>query len=133
MQLLEEPRAPNLPLKVSTELPFHYFKDNITITGDIDVAAQLTKKYEEDMKACRQLLGIGHDDRATQVAHNVVMTKDWFVVIPRARPTIEGINGHIVNATGMLGLIWNNNQEQVKGWKDVGPAKVLSQLGIARN
>ena len=63
--------------------------------------------------------------------HNVILTKDYIVLIPRRVATTDGIEGHIINATGMMGLSWAQTEQQLEGWKKTGPAKVLSELGFS--
>lgn len=87
----------------------------------------LVEKYQTYLKTSREMLRLNAED---DIAHNVIMTKEWFMMIPRHSATADGIRGHAVGAQGMLGLLWCGNQEQIEGWKQVGNQVAMSQLGI---
>ena len=60
-------------------------------------------------------------------SHNVVLTKRWLMVIARRK---EAFHGTSANAAGMCGMVWVATSQQVEKWLELGPAKVLSELGV---
>jgi len=66
-----------------------------------------------------------------EVPHNVMITRDWVITIPRRAATIEGkLKGHVVGCQGVLGSVWCAKEEQLEAWKEVGMRAVLRELGI---
>jgi ATP adenylyltransferase/5',5'''-P-1,P-4-tetraphosphate phosphorylase II len=61
--------------------------------------------------------------------HNMVLTKRWNMVFPRRKAEVQGAGA---DATGMMGMVWVTNDNQMDHWKAFGPVKVLAELGIAR-
>ena len=114
-------------------LPFLAYKTDLQAgrrgSEDAEYVAELVQVYQAQYKAAAAALG---RDEAEDFPHNVILTRDWTVLIPRTKATVEGLEGHVVNATGMMGLVWCGNEAQLEGWKKVGPEKVLAQLGLAR-
>lgn len=61
--------------------------------------------------------------------HNVVLTRRWIVVIPRCKQTFHDLSA---NAAGMCGMVWTATREQVTRWREEGPTRVLSELGLGK-
>ncbi|EXJ60268.1 hypothetical protein A1O7_04420 [Cladophialophora yegresii CBS 114405] len=59
--------------------------------------------------------------------HNVMLTKRWIMVVPRRRAAFQGASA---NAAGMMGMVWLTNAQQLDKWKEIGPARVLEELGV---
>lgn len=59
------------------------------------------------------------------------MIMDWnrTVVIPRRTAGIESIG---INAGGMLGMIWTDEEETVQRWVGLGPRRLLETAGIPK-
>ncbi|KAI9664189.1 MAG: hypothetical protein M1831_002368 [Alyxoria varia] len=91
--------------------------------------AHLVAAYKKHMSQCRIDISLKDSDK---VPHNFILTPSFLLTIPRRKATAEGIAGHVVNATGMMGCVWCANEEQLQGWKDTGFSEVLRQLGVAR-
>lgn len=137
MQVLETPKPPSLPLDhflqegEGSVLPFQTYFTRPPQSVDRKVQGRvLAASYRAHWQACRNLLGILPNDGSQEVAHNVILTEDWLLTIPRRRATTDGIHGHIVNANSMIGHIWLNNEEQLDGWKRRGALNVLGELGM---
>jgi ATP adenylyltransferase/5',5'''-P-1,P-4-tetraphosphate phosphorylase II len=62
-------------------------------------------------------------------AHNVVLTKDWIIVIPRSK---AGVGKIIANAYAMMGVVWANSDAQMEEWKSYGPVEVLREIGMPK-
>lgn len=101
----------------------HFFKR----IGVDEGPEEISSWYEEKIRRCRDVTGRVEGDL---VAHNFVMTREWCMVIPRRAATVEGIEGHLVGAQGMLGLLWIGKEEQAVGWKRSGMGDVLIKLGL---
>lgn len=115
-------------------LPFVYFWHDVDEargrTGDEDeVLRGLVRAAEEHAAACRVALRVAEGDAFD---HNVILTRDRMVTIPRRRGTVPAIKGHNVGAQGMLGLVWVNEEAQMDAWKATGMAAVLRDLGVSR-
>ncbi|OCK75510.1 hypothetical protein K432DRAFT_429370 [Lepidopterella palustris CBS 459.81] len=59
--------------------------------------------------------------------HNVVLTKEWLLVIPRRSNNFKGVTA---NSAGMVGSVWLANEDQLEGWKMAGMTEVLAELGV---
>jgi ATP adenylyltransferase len=85
--------------------------------------------YRELLRGCRKALGIQEDDDRTACSHNMVLTKDWILVIPRRTRKYGGL---MVNAMGVMGIPAVANEELFGNFKRIRPGKVLSEMGIPR-
>ena len=57
-------------------------------------------------------------------SHNLVLTKDWMLVVPRSRASQDGFK--IVNAAGMVGMIWVGSEDVFDAWHhSADPIQVL--------
>lgn len=66
--------------------------------------------------------------RAKEAAgHNVLLTKDWMLVIPRTKGR-KGILS--ANAAAMAGMVWVTGEEEVRQWVEAGPMKLLCEFGV---
>jgi ATP adenylyltransferase len=61
--------------------------------------------------------------------HNVILTQEWLMLIPRQSNDFHGITS---NGAGMIGSVWLQNEAQLDKWIQFGPKNVLSHLGIAK-
>jgi len=59
--------------------------------------------------------------------HNFVLSREWMMVVPRRA---AGWKGADTNAAGVLGMLWVSDEEKMLLWMDLGPARVLAQLGV---
>ena len=75
----------------------------------------------------RDALSIPVDDSESICPHNVVLTKEWIMLIPRRSNDFEGVTA---NAACMVGSVWLMKEAQLDRWRALGPNKVLSQLGV---
>lgn len=107
------------------KLPYKYF--SIDFTDQAQPSKELLlKTYQNLLGQCEELLPAKQGE---SVPHDVIFTKKWIMVIPRSRRNFEGSSD--VNAPGMLGMIWLKHDEEVTKWKELGPARVLRQLGVS--
>jgi ATP adenylyltransferase/5',5'''-P-1,P-4-tetraphosphate phosphorylase II len=59
--------------------------------------------------------------------HNLLMTEDWMLVIPR-RKGRKGILS--ANAAAMAGMVWATGELEVRQWVEQGPIKLLCEFGV---
>lgn len=62
--------------------------------------------------------------------HNAILTRTWLMVIPRRSKDFHGLTS---NGAGMIGSVWLQNEAQLEKWTHLGPANVLSHLGVAND
>jgi ATP adenylyltransferase len=63
-----------------------------------------------------------------EYSHNLVMVRDWMLIIPRSRASQEGVK--IVNAAGMMGMIWIPSNDVLDIWLQSGdPMALLARFG----
>ncbi|RHZ55395.1 putative phosphorylase [Aspergillus thermomutatus] len=123
------PDDPNLDSGV---IPFQYFVRRL---GDLDFEnlacpSRLSETYQDLLAEAKESLGQSPGtDGEGYFPHNVVLVRDWIVVIPRRSNDFDGITA---NAAGMMGSVWLKSEEQLDRWKQVGPSKALAGLGWPR-
>lgn len=103
----------------------HYF--SVTALGDSTDSAAILDIYLGLLKRCRKALDIPEDDPKALCPHNVLLVKEWIVVIPRQRGSVQGIGA---NSAGMMGMPTISNEKLLETWMNIGPAKVLRELGV---
>lgn len=79
---------------------------------------QLIETYEN-------LLKLAKVDQAA--GHNVLLTDDWMLVIPRSKGR-KGILS--ANAAAMAGMVWVTGEEEVRQWKEQGLMNLLCEFGV---
>ncbi|KAI5806039.1 ATP adenylyltransferase-domain-containing protein [Geopyxis carbonaria] len=121
-------RQPSLfpDVEPTPTIPFKYFLHRFDATIPLDLE-QLVEIYNRFVKKCRELLGVVDGET---VPHNVVLVKEWLLVIPRRKGAVAGVSGVSANAAGMVGMEWVARQEQVDAWMEIGPGNVLADLGV---
>jgi ATP adenylyltransferase len=136
LQILPRPVRlfPDIPDFVTEIIPYRYF---LRYLSDIDLKdpSSYTKLFEiyrlllAEAKEKTPREGF-RDNDPNYFSHNVALVAEWIIVIPRRSNNFEGVTA---NAAGMMGSVWLTHEAQLDRWKDVGPARVLSGLGIPRN
>ncbi|ORY57766.1 ATP adenylyltransferase-domain-containing protein [Pseudomassariella vexata] len=92
---------------------------------------QVVEVYEQMVVKAREMLGVSDDSSLSEhVPHNLVMGKNWMLLIPRRK---AGCGGAYANALGMLGMVSVANSEELRCWKAQGPWQVLEELGLPRS
>lgn len=107
-------------------LPFKCFVHRF---GDeLPSADKLTAIYETLLGQAEREVGYEPGkERGKAVPHNVVLDRKWILVVPRRN---AGLDGVIVNAAAMLGMLWVVNDEMMERWKRLGPANILAHVGV---
>jgi len=63
-------------------------------------------------------------------AHNVIIVKEWMLVVPRSR----GFQGAVAaNSASMVGMVWVTKDETLEEWEARGPMELLRGFGIAQD
>jgi len=62
-------------------------------------------------------------------AYNLLVTREWMLLVPRSRDSYEAIS---VNALGFAGMLLVKNQAQLERLKQLGILTVLQRVGIQR-
>jgi ATP adenylyltransferase/5',5'''-P-1,P-4-tetraphosphate phosphorylase II len=116
------PLFPDNPDFDCNKIPFAFF---LRYLEDVDpIAGQLRDIYSELLDQARAVLNIPSNE---DCPHNMVLVREWILVIPRRS---NNFNGVTANAAGMMGYVWLGNHEQLDRWKQAGPARALAELGI---
>ncbi|KAF2835312.1 putative phosphorylase [Patellaria atrata CBS 101060] len=116
----DQVKPENVPFRYSLK----YFSEQHsekTIT-----ASDLFEVYEGLLKQTRELLGLL--DENPICSHNVMLTKEWIISIPRRNIQYHGATA---NTAGMMGSVWLMKETQLDHLKELGPSIMLSQLGLA--
>ena len=87
-----------------------------------DFAGELDRLYREAMA---QLQLYGPTEEADTHAYNLLMTRDWFLLVPRVA---EMVNGLSFNAMAFGGYLLVRSEEQLAWVKEVGLAHILQAL-----
>jgi ATP adenylyltransferase/5',5'''-P-1,P-4-tetraphosphate phosphorylase II len=127
--LLGPPRAWDLFIDPERHrvIPFVFFLHRFE-NGFTNISVEeLMDVYRGFIDRCRSVLSTGEEG---VVPHNVVLWDDTLVVVPRS----EGVVGKSASANtgGMLGSVWVTTQEYVDEWVELGPRKVLEELGVGK-
>lgn len=125
--LLEQDDAPELPYQYSLEK----HKIAASATSD-DAGNRLHRVYLEHVRSAARSLCISDPTKgevSSVVPHNMILTKDWVMTIPRRA---AGVGAATANSAGMLGLIWVPSEEVVKLWEEIGPLEVWKELGVPK-
>lgn len=125
------------------KVPFVFFKHRFAEGFGGTPAEEVFRVYERLLARSRDALGLGgpggvdggekregqEEGEEGGCPHNVVMWRDWLLVIPRRRAELGRASA---NAVGMCGSPWVPERDQVDEWLRLGPGEVLAALGVPR-
>lgn len=118
-------------VEVLPSLPFaHAFVqlDPIQIRSP-QLAATVTLNYYYQML---DRVGLKHDVSLNNIqagAYNLLVTRQWMLLIPRSQESFESI---AINSLGFAGTMFVRSDRQMQILKEWGPMSVLSQVAILR-
>jgi ATP adenylyltransferase len=98
-------------------------------TKSPQAAATVTLNYYYQML---DAVGLKHDFGVSNIqagAYNLLVTRQWMLLIPRSQASFESI---AINSLGFAGTMFVRNKQQMQILKEFGPMSVLSQVAIAR-
>ena len=61
--------------------------------------------------------------------YNVIIVKEWMLLIPRRHHGREGVE---CNAVGMMGMVWLRGEADREGWERLGLTEHLQWLGFPK-
>ncbi|KAH6618484.1 hypothetical protein C7974DRAFT_364385 [Boeremia exigua] len=105
-------------------VPFRFFLHHLSAGFATTSAEEALDVYSKLLDQTRDLLNVGPADVCP---HNIVMWKDWLIVIPRQAGFTEGASA---NAGGMMGCVWIPEYKSIDEWERIGYANVLRKLGV---
>lgn len=111
-------------IESQAKVPFKFFAHHFPPTFPKTSGADVLAIYTDLLDQTRDVMQWQED---ACPPHNVVMWRDWLIVIPRRKGNFEGASA---NAGGMLGSVWVSSQEHVDEWTRAGCANVLRELGV---
>jgi ATP adenylyltransferase/5',5'''-P-1,P-4-tetraphosphate phosphorylase II len=137
MQILKRPELANIDNSRSFRFfpdvkgsqhhaPYVYFLhqlDHVRTEG----AEAIFSEYTELLRQCRKVHGLHENDTKSLCPHNVLLVKEWLIVIPRQRGSYGGVSA---NAAGMMGMPTIADKSSFQAWIDKGPTHILQQLGV---
>jgi ATP adenylyltransferase len=110
------------------EVPYKYFLHRFNDQVTID---EVYKAYMDLLGECHQALieaGEWRDGGDMSCPHNVILVKDWVLVIPRRKTTITDL---IPNGAGMIGQPAVLQPEDLDRWMEEGPSRVLQAASLS--
>jgi len=126
MQLLPRPDDFVLwPELVGWERPplsFKFCEETLSPRMSANAVARIC---EELVRQARAGEGLYDDD--SHFPHNVIITRDWILVIPRSASGHDGVS---MNAAGFLGMCWGPTQVFADRWAAVGPLIAMAGCGV---
>jgi ATP adenylyltransferase len=112
-------RAPGLPF-------VHGLARLDLVTSPAEAARRLLRAYLDLMSA----LVLADAELTWQRApHNVVITRQWMLAVPRSAEFYEKIS---VNSLGFIGGLLVRTREQLEAIRRIGPMTVLRHVGVVR-
>ncbi|MFP4560746.1 MAG: ATP adenylyltransferase family protein [Thiohalorhabdus sp.] len=109
--LLEPERLPENPTRVA-RLPFPH------AACRVDFRSQTSEQLEKVFYELRRELGIWYED----TPYNLLATRHWMMLVPRARERFEGL---MINALGFAGGFLVRNRDDLEQLRRIGPMRVL--------
>jgi ATP adenylyltransferase len=117
---------PDVKGEIDVKVPYKYFLHRFAGTGtEHNTTENVYQIYRQFLKDCEVLLG-----SADCPPHNMILTSEWLLIIPRRYPENEAYMDLLPNAAGMMGLISSPGQAILDKWLSEGPAKVLGAFGL---
>jgi ATP adenylyltransferase len=98
--------------------------------GDADFAAAvLAERYKTAMARAGLKRVEAADGPRQSAPYNLLVTRDWLLVVPRSREFADGIS---INALGYAGSLFVRNDEELARLRSVGPMRVLASVSVSR-
>ena len=148
LQLIKLPLTPSgLKIPITPLLETAKFKGSIgTLTGmpflqvfvQFDpslinsplTAAEVTLKYyRESLHTLGLLDDIGVTSGKPKGAYNLLATREWMLIIPRAKEEFESIS---INSLGFAGSLFVRDEEQMQIIKNHGPMNMLTNVALSQ-
>ncbi|WP_114811445.1 ATP adenylyltransferase family protein [Paraburkholderia kururiensis] len=92
---------------------------------------EAAQTLESAYRALLQAAGRGaieaHEDGLQRAPYNLLVTRRWMLLVPRAAECVEGVS---VNALGFAGSLFVRDAAQMNVVKSLGPMKVLERVTL---
>lgn len=108
-------------------VPYKYFTHRFEQGFEAVSVSQVLEVYKSMLVRCREALDL--DEKEEICPHNVVLWKNYIIVIPRRAGIWKGASA---NTGGMMGSVWVPDQAEMDKWLELGCANVLRGLGVPR-
>ncbi|MGB3531908.1 MAG: DUF4922 domain-containing protein [Microcoleaceae cyanobacterium] len=147
LQLVPLPLIPNgTPLPITDALTSAHFQNNIGTVPHFpfqhaliqlnwpenidtqEIAQKTLDAYHQLLKVMNIQGGQGFIGQQTQ-AYNLLMTREWILIVPRSQADYENIQ---VNSLGLAGAMLVRNREQLEHLKTLSPLQVLTAVAIKK-
>ncbi|ABW28882.1 ATP adenylyltransferase family protein [Acaryochloris marina] len=91
-----------------------------------DLALVLLDTYYQLLDA----IGLPWQSDTTEAtgAYNLLVTRDWMLMVLRSQPSFEGV---AINSLGFAGSLLVRNLQELEHLKQIGPITVLQNVGVA--
>jgi sulfate adenylyltransferase (ADP) / ATP adenylyltransferase len=109
----------------SAALPFHHALCWLDETPTPQQAAQIT--LEAYYKLLTNLDLYSASERKLQGAYNLLITRQWMLIVPRKQEQFESIP---VNSLGFAGTLFVRNQTQFEQLKAISPLRLLQEVAV---
>jgi ATP adenylyltransferase len=106
------------------EFPFlHAFTtlDSLWKESPFSAAAATLECYHSLLRA------VGLEDNQQSRAYNLLVTREWMLLVPRSQECFESIP---VNSLGFAGTMFVRNEQQMQILKQYGPMSVLKNVAV---
>jgi ATP adenylyltransferase len=121
------------PIGIAADLPFLHAIAPLDRTwgNNPAIAARETARcYRQALTA----IGLPPTGIAQTGAYNLLMTRDWLLVVPRSRESVDGDAGKIsINALGFAGTLLAKNEAQRDWLRQRSPLDLLLQVSQPRS
>ncbi|RAL06626.1 putative phosphorylase [Aspergillus homomorphus CBS 101889] len=120
----KQPILPSILHPRAEDIPFAHFRVSLSASKFRDLAYSkfLHDAYVSLLEEMHTALG----GDGECIAHNVILIKDWIMVIPRSKDRNLDV---AVNGAGMVGSVWLDREEMLARWLEIGPVEVLRGVG----
>jgi sulfate adenylyltransferase (ADP) / ATP adenylyltransferase len=120
-----------------SQFPFLHGLARLDPNWPLDLAAQhLQKRYLDLLQQLGNVLlqppisALNPNlDLLAPYSYNLLATRDWLLIVPRAQEKVMGIS---INSLGFAGALLVKNHEQLEQLKTLQPLTLLGKVGILR-
>ena len=113
-------------------IPFKYYLsrfpaswlENAKATPSDKHADEVVEMYRDSLEKARRILKISEGEH---IPHNVILVKEWLMVIPRQGGKV---GGSAVNAASMMGMVWTKSQKELDAWERLSIDESLAKFGV---
>ncbi|OIW22279.1 putative phosphorylase [Coniochaeta ligniaria NRRL 30616] len=117
---------PDVDGEAAVKVPYRYLLHRFAGPGiEHNTAEDVHEIYLRFLAECKGLLG-----SADCPPHNMILTSEWLLMIPRRYPEKGAYLDLLPNGAGMMGMISSPSQAVLDKWAREGPAKVLGAFGL---